>query len=309
MKEVELEFFSGFPVPLLMSLTRLKYLALSNVDLDLDLDTEVEVRGARSGGLPLCEVALEGLYLRYLSPHIIETLTKTLSSTNGPSKLRELALTPSFDWSFDEAVVELIAACGSHLTSFAWLPIVNFREYHFRTTTEYITTNKYLYLNISAAASLGPITIAHLHHLRSLYLVIDFQELPFHDTLSLLLQISTRTKPNIIEKITFECHCIAFPYAATPRDTAKILTEIWKPLDAALCATRSESEHGLEPIFGNLKEVEIVLAASTVMPQEIDMFMVAKEELLPVVKARGVVVTVRVDEADEKRLLDRLREM
>jgi len=52
-----------------------------------------------------------------------------------------------------------------------------------------------------------------------------------------------------------------------------------------------------------------VLAASTVMPQEIDMFMVAKEELLPVVKARGVVVTVRVDEADEKRLLDRLREM
>ena len=45
------------------------------------------------------------------------------------------------------------------------------------------------------------------------------------------------------------------------------------------------------------------------MPQAIDRFTVAKEELLPGVKERGVVVMVRVDETDEKRLLDRLREM
>jgi len=35
-KEVELEFGFGFPVALLVSLARLKYLALSNVDLDAD---------------------------------------------------------------------------------------------------------------------------------------------------------------------------------------------------------------------------------------------------------------------------------
>ena len=52
-----------------------------------------------------------------------------------------------------------------------------------------------------------------------------------------------------------------------------------------------------------------MLSASTVRPQDIDRFMVAEEKSLPGVKARGVVVTVRVDEADDKRLLDRLREM
>jgi len=133
-KEVELEFFSGLPVPLLMSLTRLKYLALSNVRLNLDLDTDVEVGDARSGGKPPCEVALESLYLRGVSPGVIKTLTKTLSSANGPPTLRKLALTPTFEEGFDAAVVELIAACGSHITSFAWLPIIYFCEYHFQTT-------------------------------------------------------------------------------------------------------------------------------------------------------------------------------
>jgi len=127
-KEVELESFSEFPVPLLMSLTRLKYLALSNVYMDVDVVTDVEVGDARSGGEPPCEVALEGLYLRGVSPGVIQTLTKTLSSADGPRTLRKLALTPMFDEGFDEAVVELIAACGSHLTSFAWLPIIYFRE-------------------------------------------------------------------------------------------------------------------------------------------------------------------------------------
>ena len=42
------------------------------------------------------------------------------------------------------------------------------------------------------------------------------------------------------------------------------------------------------------------------MPEVINRFIVAKQELQPGVKARGVVVTVRVDETDEKRLLDRL---
>ena len=65
----------------------------------------------------------------------------------------------------------------------------------------------------------------------------------------------------------------------------------------------------METIFGNLKEVEIVLSSSTNTLDEIDRFMGESEELLPGVKGRGVLVTVRVDETEERRLLDWLREM
>ena len=135
-KEVELEFAFGFPVPLLMSLARSKYLALSNVDLDTDL----RARDPRSGGKdyfdskPPCKVALEGLYLRGVSPGVIKTLTKTLSCADGPRTLRKLALTPTFEEGFTEAVAELITACGSHLTSFAWLPSIHFGEYNSLTS-------------------------------------------------------------------------------------------------------------------------------------------------------------------------------
>jgi hypothetical protein len=169
--------------------------------------------------------------------------------------------------------------------------------------------NIYIYVNISPAFPLGPITITQLHHLRSLYVAINFEDLPFDDTLSLLLQISTRPKPNAIEKITLECHCITFPYPWITQDSGKTLAEIWRPLDAALCATRPKSEHGVGTIFGNLKEVEIILSVNTIAPEAIDRFMGEKEELLPGVEARGVLVTVRVDDTDEKRLLDRLREI
>jgi hypothetical protein len=50
-KEVELESAVGFPVALLVSLARLKYLALSNVDLDAD----EEIHSTSP-----CEVALKG---------------------------------------------------------------------------------------------------------------------------------------------------------------------------------------------------------------------------------------------------------
>lgn len=121
-KEIELEFAFSFPVALLMSLTRLKYLALSNVDLDADDDP-------RLGGKdePNCEVALEGLYLRGVSPRVIKSFTKALSSADAPT-LRKLALTPTFEEGFAEAVAELIITCGSRLTSFAWLPSMHFCE-------------------------------------------------------------------------------------------------------------------------------------------------------------------------------------
>ena len=43
---------------------------------------------------------------------------------------------------------------------------------------------------------------------------------------SLLLQISTRPKPNTLEKITLECHCFTFPYTATAVDSKKFLAKI-----------------------------------------------------------------------------------
>jgi hypothetical protein len=120
-KEVELDFSFGFPVALLVSLTRLKYLALSIVRLDTD--KEIPSKS------PCEEVALEGLYLRGLSPGVIKTLTKALSnSADASPTLRKLALTPTLEEGFADAVAELIIACGSQLVSFAWLPSIHFRE-------------------------------------------------------------------------------------------------------------------------------------------------------------------------------------
>lgn len=104
----------------MVSLARLKYLALSNVDLGAD----EEIHSTSP-----CEVASEGLYLGGVSPRVIKTLTKTLSnSADTPLILRRLALMPTFEEGFAEAEAELIIACGSHLMSFAWLPLIDYRE-------------------------------------------------------------------------------------------------------------------------------------------------------------------------------------
>ena len=287
MKEVELEFAFGFPVALLMSLARLKYLALAN--MDLNSDEEIYSKSP-------CEVALEGLYLRGVSSGVIKILSKTLSSTDAPPTLRKLALTPTFEEGFAEAAAELIIACGSHLESFAWLPSIHFREssiIHARPTAD-------TYL-LQPAASFGPINISTLHHLRFLHFIITFRNLssrkkPFAQTLFLLLQLSNR--PNALEKLTLECHCI------TKIDTSeKSLGKLWRPLNTALSAIGSG-----EPVFGKLKEVEIVLSANTIPAAEIHRFVMGQGELLPSVEVRGVMVSVRVESRGEG-LLDQLRQM
>ena len=124
-KEVELESVFRFPVASLVSLARLKYLVLGTLVLDIDEG----INEQESNLTPQREVALEGLYLRGVSPGVIRTLTKTLrNSADAPPTLRKLALTPSFQEGFADAVVELITTCGSHLTNFAWLPPIHFRE-------------------------------------------------------------------------------------------------------------------------------------------------------------------------------------
>jgi hypothetical protein len=64
------------------------------------------------------------------------------------------------------------------------------------------------------------------------------------------------------------------------------------------------------PVFGSLKEVELVLSTSTMAAAEIQRFAMGKGELLPTIEARGVMVSVRVERRGEERgLLDRLRQM
>ena len=163
-EEVELEFAFGFPVALLVSLTRLKYLALSGVYLDTD--KEIHSKS------PCEEVALEGLYLRDVSPGVVKTLTKTLSnSADTPPTLRKLALTPTFkEEEFADAVAELIIACGSHLESFAWLPSTHFREsklihpYHTDNLYVFPSTSFFLRRNQRIHASAPPHSPLH-HHL------------------------------------------------------------------------------------------------------------------------------------------------
>jgi len=228
-KEVELEFAFGFPVTLSVSLARLKYLALSNADLDTDEETHSKSP---------CEVALEGLYLRGVSSGVIKILTKTLSSTDAPPTLRKLALMPTFEEGFAEAVAELITACGSHLKSFAWLPPIHFRESSI-TIHARPTTDTYF---LQPATSFGPINISTPHHLRCFHFIIIFRNLSsrkksFAQTLFLLFQLSNG--PNALEKITLECHCI------TKTDTSeKSLGKLWRPLDTALSAMSH-----CEPVF------------------------------------------------------------
>ena len=130
------------------------------------------------------------------------------------------------------------------------------------------------------ASSLGPIDISTLHHLRSLHFIITFLKLtpnekPFDQTLSLVLQLSNR--PNTLEKITVKCHWIQRHH--TYKES---LVELWRPLDTALSAMSNG-----EPVFGKLKEVEIVLSASAIPAAEIHEFMMRQQSSFQGSKHRG----------------------
>jgi hypothetical protein len=67
--------------------------------------------------------------------------------------------------------------------------------------------------------------------------------------------------------------------------------------------------NGGEPVFGKLKEVEIVVSPSTIPTMEIRRFMMEQRELLPSVEAQGTMVSIRVErDSEEGGLLDRLRQ-
>ena len=241
-EEVELESAFGLPVALLISLARLKYLALSNVNLDAD-------EGIHSTSP--CEVALEGLYLRGVSSRVIKTLTKTLSiSADAPPTLCRLVLTPSEEV-FAEEATELILACGSHLMSLGWLPSIHFRESTLIESRP--TADKYSSFlpRPNQHIHTPPLPLSPLHH----HLTPHKQ--PFSQTTSLLLQLSNR--PNTVEK------------NHRRMSLKESLAKLWRPLYTALSAMSSG-----EPVFGKLKEMEIVLSASTIQAAEIHRFMMGQ---------------------------------
>jgi hypothetical protein len=65
-----------------------------------------------------------------------------------------------------------------------------------------------------------------------------------------------------------------------------------------------------EQVFGKLKEVEIILPASTIPTADIYRFVMGQEELLPSVEVQGMTVTVIVERHSEERgLLDLLHQI
>ena len=66
---------------------------------------------------------------------------------------------------------------------------------------------------------------------------------------------------------------------------------------------------GGEPVFGMLKEVEIILSASTIRDTEIHRFMTGQGELLPSVVAGGDGIGKGGKGREQGGLLDRLRQM
>jgi hypothetical protein len=290
-KEVELEFVFGFPAALLVSLARLRYLVLSNVDLDADEG----IQDHESNSKLRRQVALEGLYLRAVSPGVIKTITKALSnSVDAPPTLRKLALTPMFGEEFAEAVAELITACGSHLTSFAWLPSIYFRE---SILIECRPRTKVFKVSPSVQSTYPRSTTSALSHF-----LVTFhnpsspkKHSPKHWLYYNKSPIATPSK-----KITLECH-----YINKSHTSEESPATLWRPLDTALSAMG-----GSNPVFGYLKEVEIILSVSAIPAPEIRRFVMGQQELLPSVEARGVMVLVRVDKGrEESGLLDRLRQM
>jgi hypothetical protein len=140
-----------------------------------------------------------------------------------------------------------------------------------------------------------------LHHLHSLHFLVIFPKPIFPNTslsqtLALLQQISDG---NTLKKITLECQYRHRSY------TYSSLAKWWQPLDTALSAMGSG-----EPLFGRLKEVEIVLSVNDISAPDIPRLLMKQKELLPSVEARGVMISVRLDKGHgERELLGWLRQM
>ncbi|KIJ95654.1 hypothetical protein K443DRAFT_682869 [Laccaria amethystina LaAM-08-1] len=194
LRSVALQFISGVPAHILLSLTKLVELSLSSVHVDI-VDSLTETTQPAN---------LSTLVLRGCSPRTILTLHSTLR--NSPKSLQRLILTPTYDTSFCASVWELMREGGSGITRFEWLPSAHY------------------------FSSIGPIDIGVLSDIRVLRFSASFRQRssvnqPLNDFLSLLGQLCKQS--NHIETIILECHYIK-------GDDAKQPSVDWKALDALL---------------------------------------------------------------------------
>ena len=107
--------------------------------------------------------------------------------------------------------------------------------------------------------------------------------------LRLLDQLS-ESSPSQIHNIVVDCHCI------TRVDPNKMKLE-WGPLDKMLT----------KPVFIGLKEVKIRLSTNTSTGVERQKFILAFQDLFPLLQGRGVATSAHNFEEVEKRTL--LKEM
>jgi len=143
-------------------------------------------------------------------------------------------------------------------------------------------------------SSVGTINISTLKYLRALKFVVSFRKThahgPFPEVLRLLSQIYharkvSRDHPDHLESITIECHCLR------NMDTKALKAE-WRPIDKVL------SKPG---IFERLKELKITLPTSTSSTKLIHSFMMAFQDALPLVQAKGVSISVRSQACRDER--------
>jgi len=239
LQTVSLEFIRGFPSQLLSGLTHLEQLSLSCVNVDLN-DVHFQ-------SIP----KLRGLHLRATHPPTIAAISRCFPESS--PTLRRLAITPTLEPGFCNAISELITAVGSNITHFEWLPSIHFSSSPF------------------------PIDISKLPRLRFLRFVVSFRKShSFAETLHLLKQVSTQPD-NKIETIQLECNFMRW------FDT-KVLKAQWRPLEKVL------NEKGFA---NKLKEVKIRLSVDTNVKSDRDRIVVGFMDLFHSLRERGVVVSVQ----------------
>ncbi|KAF9557572.1 hypothetical protein CPC08DRAFT_710286 [Agrocybe pediades] len=254
LRSVSLEFVTGFPVNLLKGLVaKLSFVGLSCV----------ETGNGSSSQLPTsANASPKSLYLRGTSPDTIQAVSQALVASSSASPLRKLAITPTFERGFGNAIAQLIREVGVDLEEFQWLPSIHFRS------------------------SVGSIDISFPQGLRYLKFTVSYRKAhghgPFPEVIRLLSQLyqaqrADTSRPDHLERITIECHCLRSM-------EAKTLKAEWQAIDKIL---------GRPGVFKALKELKIELPTSTSSTELIHEFMMAFQDALPMTQEKGVMVSVK----------------
>ncbi|KAF9557581.1 hypothetical protein CPC08DRAFT_764483 [Agrocybe pediades] len=248
LRAVSLEFVTAFPVNLLKGLlANLSFVGLSCV----------EIGSGNSLRLPeQIHASPKSLYLRGTSPDTIQVVTQALTASSSASTLKKLAITPTFESGFGNAIAQLMQEAGPDIEEFEWLPSIHF------------------------CSSVGSIDISVIQRLRSLKFVVSFRRThahgPFPEAIRLLSQLyqaqrADTSRLDHLERLTIECHCLRSM-------DAKTLKAEWHAIDKIL---------GRSGVFKSLKELKIELPTSTSSTELIHGFMLAFQDALPMTREKG----------------------